>query len=82
MSVVTGVVVYVIVWWLLLFTVLPWGAAPPDSSETGHAPSAPARPRLRAKFLVTTALAAVVWLGIYAIVESELISFREMARQQ
>ena len=80
MTIVTGIVVYVITWWLVLFAVLPWGARPPDHVDTGHAPSAPAKPRLRLKFLVTTGVAAVVWLGVYAVVESGWISFREMAR--
>ena len=79
MSVVSGVVVYLITWWLVLFAVLPWGTAPPDQIDQGHAPSAPARPRLRMKFLVTTGVAAVVWLLIFLVIESGIISFREMA---
>ncbi|MCA8932129.1 MAG: DUF1467 family protein, partial [Rhodospirillaceae bacterium] len=47
---------------------------------TGHAESAPARPRLRLKFLITTGIAAVIWLAIYWTEQSGLISFREMAR--
>ena len=80
MTIVTGVVVYIISWWLVLFAILPWGAAPPDHVGQGHAPSAPARPRLKLKFMVTTGVAAIVWLVVYAVVESGLISFREMAR--
>lgn len=77
---VSGIAVYVITWWVVLFAVLPWGAQPSDRPEPGMAESAPARPRIAMKFLVTTAVAAVVWLAIYGIVESGLISFREMAR--
>jgi predicted secreted protein len=39
-------IVFVMVWWLVLFMVLPFGASPPDEVEPGTAPSAPARPRL------------------------------------
>ena len=81
MSLVSGIVVYLITWWLVLFAVLPWGAAPPEQIDKGHAPSAPARPRLRMKFLVTTGVAALVWLAIFVTVESGVISFREMAAQ-
>jgi predicted secreted protein len=75
---VTGLAVYVVVWWIVLFTVLPWGAAPPDQPAQGHATSAPANPRMWLKAGVTTVVAAIVWLGIYWLVSSDLISFRRM----
>ena len=79
MGLVTGIAVYLVVWWLVLFTVLPWGVRPPDEPEPGHVRSAPANPRLRLKFAVTTVLAAVVWAVIFVLVEIELISFRDLA---
>ncbi|WP_421709846.1 DUF1467 family protein [Algihabitans sp.] len=78
MSWFTGIIVFVIVWWVVIFMVLPWGARPPEQPETGHAPSAPENPRLLRKVLITTGLSAVVWLMIYAAVESDLVSFREL----
>lgn len=78
---VSGIAVFVITWWVVLFAVLPWGATPPDNPERGMAESAPAKPRLLMKFAVTTGIAVVVWLAIYGIVASGLISFRDMARQ-
>ena len=77
---VTGVVVYLLVWWTLLFVVLPWGAEPDPEPETGMATSAPARPRLLLKFGATTVLAALIWLGIYMLMEADIISFRDLAR--
>ncbi len=80
MGIVSGIVVYFITWWTVLFAVLPWGVKPPDNPEPGHAPSAPAQPRLLKKFMITTIVSAVIWLVIYGVVESGLISFRDMAR--
>ncbi|WP_119165729.1 DUF1467 family protein [Algihabitans albus] len=77
MSWFTGIIVFVIVWWVVIFMVLPWGARPPETPEPGHAPSAPEHPRLLRKVIVTTVISSVVWLAIYAAVESELVSFRE-----
>jgi len=74
----TGIIVFVIVWWVVIFMVLPWGARPPENPEPGHAPSAPENPQLLKKALITTAISVVVWLVIYAVVESDLISFREL----
>jgi len=75
----TGLIVYILVWWLALFTVLPFWTHPvadPESPE--HFRGAPERPLLFRKVVVTTILAGVIWLGIWAIIESGLISFRAM----
>jgi predicted secreted protein len=71
-----GIVVYVIVWWMVLFAVLPWGNRPPEAPEPGHATSAPEKPRLLLKFGVTTLIATVIFLGVWWLMESDLISLR------
>ena len=76
MSWVSGVVVYVIVWWLVLFTVLPWGVRIPDEPQPGFATSAPERPRLWLKVAVTSLIAGVIWVVIYLISVYDLITFR------
>lgn len=73
----TGIMVYLIIWWLVLFMVLPWGIKVPDTPEPGHATSAPEKPMLWRKAAVTTAVATVFWICTYFIIESDLISFRE-----
>jgi predicted secreted protein len=72
----SAAVVFVIVWWLVLFMVLPFGAAPPDEVEPGMANSAPARPRLALKFLVTTLLALALTALILWFIESGLVQLR------
>jgi predicted secreted protein len=76
MSWFTGILVYVIAWWVVLFAVLPWGIRVPDEQKAGHASSAPSNPRLWLKAAVTTVIAAIIWLGIYYLVESDWLSFR------
>ena len=73
----TGILIYLVIWWLVLFAVLPWGNRPSDNPEVGHATSAPEKPRLALKFAVTTVVAAVVFLGLWALMQSDLITFRE-----
>jgi len=68
-----GIVVYVIVWWLVLFTVLPWGVRPPAQPEKGHATSAPARPRLLLKFLITTVIATGLWFVVEYVITSGIL---------
>ncbi len=73
-------VVFVIVWWLVLFMVLPFGARPPEKVEPGMADSAPERPRLGVKMLVTTVIALILTFAIDWIADSGLISLRERPR--
>ena len=76
MSWFSAAIVFVIVWWLILFMVLPFGAAPPDEVEPGMASSAPARPRLALKFLITTLIALAVTALILWFIESGLVQLR------
>ncbi len=73
---VQGIVAYVIIWWVVIFAVLPFGVRPAPKDDPGHAAGAPADPRLWLKAGVTTLVAALIWLGFYAMVRSDLISFR------
>jgi predicted secreted protein len=78
MGVYTGIMVFVVTWWIVIFAVLPWGNNdPPEQVEQGHATSAPARPKLLLKFLVTTIVTAVIWIAIDQAVRHGLVSFRE-----
>ena len=75
----TGILVFVIIWWIVIFMVLPWGVRPSEDPEVGHATGAPDNPRLLHKALATTAITIVLWLITYWIVSSDLISFRRDA---
>ena len=69
-------VVFAIVWWLVLFMVLPFGAAPPDEVEPGMASSAPAKPRIAVKVAITTVLAVLLTGLAVWLVDSGLIQLR------
>ena len=72
----SGIVVFVIIWWLVLFMVLPWGIRRDEDPEPGNEPAAPANPMLWRKALITTAIAIVLWGVAYWIISNDLISFR------
>lgn len=78
MNIYTGATVYVVIWWMVLFMVLPWGVSPIDTIDVarGHAPGAPRRPRMVLKGLITTVIAAVIWGLVYGIIRLDVISFR------
>ena len=77
---VTGAFVYVVIWWVVLFAVLPWGVRTQENPEPGMASSAPVEPRILRKFMITSLVALLVWLVIFGIERSGIISFRDMAR--
>ncbi|MFZ4540370.1 MAG: DUF1467 family protein [Rickettsiales bacterium] len=60
-------VAYATCWWLVLFMLLPSGAQPVQNPAPGHAPSAPANPRLKKKAMWTTLLAILPTLLIYLV---------------
>ncbi len=71
MNALTLSAVFFIVWWIVLFAVLPWGVRTHDEDKDvilGTAPSAPVRPMLVRKALATTVVAAIVvaliWYGV------------------
>ena len=79
MNPVTAVVVFIIIWWLLLFMVLPWGVRRTENPEEGHDPGAPARPMLARKLAITTGIAIVLFGIFYGVVETSGLSLRELA---
>lgn len=79
MSFVSGIIVYLLVWWVTLFCVLPIGVQPHHDMNIGTAGSAPENPRLKFKFALTTLIAFVVWVIVYILIEMEIINFYEVA---
>ena len=52
------------------------GVRPVPEGDIGRAAGAPANPRLWLKAGITTLIAAALWLGFYALVQSDLIDLR------
>ena len=68
MNLLTIVAIYVVVWWICIFVVLPIGVRTQDEEEDtilGTVGSAPARPMLGRKAIAATVLAAVVVWRFY-----------------
>jgi predicted secreted protein len=64
----TAAAIYFVLWWVLLFAVLPWGVRSQEESGDvvpGSDPGAPAVPRLLAKLLWTTVVTTIVFALLY-----------------
>lgn len=82
MNIFSGIVTFVCIWWTAIFLVLPWGNDPEPGADQARneffGKSAPANPRIKKKFIVTTVLSIGIWLIVFALIESDLISFRAL----
>ncbi|MEJ0063665.1 MAG: DUF1467 family protein [Alphaproteobacteria bacterium] len=79
MNIVSGVTLFVIIWWPVFFCLLSVGLKQPEKGEgvEGQMPGAPENPDLKRKALWTTAISAVLWLLVYAVVKADVFSFRD-----
>jgi predicted secreted protein len=78
MSWATGVMVYLVIWWTILFAVLPLGVRRVENPGKGEERGAPERPQLARKAIITSIVAAVLWLGFYFLHRADVFSFRRM----
>lgn len=69
---VTGVVVFLIVWWMVFFTVLPLGVRSQQEEGDivpGSEPGAPNDPRLKWKMALATTITSGLWLVYFIAFE-------------
>ena len=81
MGITGSIIVYVMIWWIIFFSVLPIGIR--SNKEVfkdkigGVDPGAPKNPKIGKKFLITTLIASIIFLVIYYLVEFDLLNLRE-----
>lgn len=75
-----GIVVFVMIWWTVIFIMLPIGNKQPEKHEAGMAYGAPANANLKKKLIATTIVTILLWFVVYACMEYKVIDFREGAR--
>lgn len=82
MQLTSALAIYFIIWWLVLFTILPIGAQSAHEAgeevKTGTMRSAPLKPRLAMKFLATTVVSGIVFAGVYFLLTSGVVSLDDI----
>jgi predicted secreted protein len=78
MSWATGLMVYLVIWWTVLFAVLPLGVSKVKNPGRGQDAGAPERPDLIRKAIITSIVAAVLWIAFYFLHQSDIFSFRQL----
>ena len=82
MSVTLGIAIFFVVWWVVLFAVLPFGVRTQgEAGEVvpGTPESAPARFQLGRLFVINTGVAMVVFAVIWLVVEFDLFGVGQLA---
>lgn len=84
MSPITGIAIYLTLWWTVLFAVLPLGSKshaeagikPPGGGD----PASPVNPRLKEKFLLTTVVSAVIFAILFLLLHFQVIPVTPLRR--
>jgi len=82
MGITGSIIIYVIIWWIVFFSVLPVGIQ--SNKETfrekieGVDPGAPKNPNITKKFLITTVITTIIFFVIYYLVRLNLLNLREL----
>ena len=80
MNLFLGLAIYVILWWLAFFTMLPLGAQSLHEAGEDAVPGvergAPKSHRLGLKAALASAIAAIVWLGVAWAISVDLWNMR------
>ena len=81
MGITGSIIVYVMIWWIIFFSLLPVGI---QSNKQvfkekigGMDPGAPKNPKIGKKFLITTLINTIIFAVIYYLVEIDLLNLRK-----
>ena len=81
MGITGSIIVYVMIWWIIFFSVLPIGIQSNkdlfNEKIGGIDPGAPKNPKIAKKFLITTLITTIIFIVIYYLVEFDLLNLRE-----
>jgi len=76
MSLFSAFVVYLLIWWVTLFAVLPVGVrgqAEEGEVVRGTEPGAPVDSQMKRKVILTTLVATLIWVVVCVIIISGII---------
>jgi len=83
MPITTAVAVFFLIWWVVLFAVLPWGIRSQHEGgeiAPGTDPGAPTIPNLKRKLLWTTLVSVAVFAACYVVYVNRLVTIEGLSR--
>jgi len=82
MTLAFAVAIYVVIWWIVLFAMLPIGVRTSEEegekTSPGTAESAPHMPNLLPKIVATTVVSTIVFAVLYVIIVHHVITLDQI----
>ncbi len=78
---ISSIVVYILVWWVVIFAILPMGNTPIEEGGADGMAGAPQEANIKKKFKIAAIVAAGIWCIIFLLIEMEIFDFRDIAKQ-
>lgn len=77
MTLLTAFFIYLLVWWVVIFAVLPLGVERHGEEGRGFDAGAPKNAHMKKKLILTTVISAVIVMLLYILVEVGVIRWTE-----
>jgi predicted secreted protein len=74
---VLAIAIYIFIWWIVLFAVLPFGVHTQQEAGSvvpGTPESAPAKQRMLRVFVINTIVSTIIFVIVFAIISYKLIT--------
>ena len=79
MSVTGAAVIYIIIWWIVFFAILPIDVNRNKIIKIdGEDPGSPENPKMLKKFLYCTGITTVIFTTIYLLIKFEYLNLRNI----
>ena len=73
------VIIYIIIWWVIFFTILPIDVNRLKSIKIeGEDTGSPENPKILKKFIYCTGITSVIFMIIYSLIKYEYLNLRYM----
>ena len=73
------VIIYIIIWWIVFFTILPIDVNRQKSVKIdGEDTGSPENPKMFKKFIYCTGITTVIFMIIYLLIKYEILNLRSI----
>jgi predicted secreted protein len=72
-------ILYIIIWWIVFFAILPIDVNREKSNKIdGEDPGSPENPKIMKKFIYCTGITSIIFIIIYLLIKYEYLNLRNL----
>ena len=72
-------ILYIIIWWVIFFSILPIDVNRQKTTEIeGEDPGSPENPKMLKKFIYCTGITTIIFIIIYLLIKFEYLNLRNI----